>query len=533
MAKPVLRDSKPAERLSRARQRLKLIDACITALHLHGPSRTTIDKVVTIADMSPGIVNFYFETKAALLVAALEHLALEFEQLVLEPLATLRNTPMAALDRLIELYLDPNVASARKVSVWYSFWGESSSRREYFTICGKRDVAFGELVQELVGGAIRETRLVHLDADAVALGLIGCLEMMWQEIAFQEEADVDRETARARCRAYLRSVFPGFFGGRPGAVPAVPGESPRELPAAGFAMFRRSWQFACSTMDLPNEGDYVAWQSAIDRVLIVRSGGGAISAFVNTCLHRPHLLVAGDAGHLGSAFTCGADGTVYGLDGVRRTGGVLQPLHVAVHGAAIFVTHEVERAGEAPPLVMADMTPSGGWRCFDVAANWTVVVEHWADAYFDTDARGFGDGAASVIADDMDSVIAQARVVRGEGAGFSAGMYVRLCAALDDGRAVVRRRLIWPNLFVEERPDGVTVRQVLPLAEGRSRVRVRRYRVVGADRGLRAMAYLAERLERRWEWDDVRAIETLVMGGGAEEVGAGLRAWRERKDGPY
>jgi len=526
MAKPILRDTKPAERLSRARQRLKLIDACITALHQHGPSRTTIDKVVTIADMSPGIVNFYFETKAALLVAALEHLAVEFEQLVLEPLAELRHTPMAALDRLIDLYLDPNVASARKVSVWYSFWGESNSRREYYTICGKRDLAFAALVQDLVARVICEARLVHLDADAVALGLIGCLEMMWQEIAFQEEADVDRESAKKRCRAYLRSVFPVQF-----AAPraAELGAAEPSL-AAELAMFRRSWQFGCSALDIPHQGDYVAWQSAIDRVLILRGGGSAISAFVNTCLHRPHMLVAGEAGRLPRAFACSADGTMYGLDGVRQTGGVLQPLHVAVQGAMIFVTHEVEKAGEAPWLPAMTIAPAGACRSFDVVADWKLVVEHWADAYFDTDARTFGTGARTANGHEAGALFLQAHAVGGKAAGHAANMYVRLCASLDEASAVVQRRLIWPNLFVEERPDGMTVRQVLPLARGQSRVRVRRYGPASPDRTARAMAYLAARLERAWEGNDIRAIETTQGSGGAQEAGAALKAWRAKKN---
>lgn len=214
MAKPATEASvgaKPAEKLSRLRQRQKLIDACISALHQHGPSRTTIDKVVAIADMSPGIVNFYFETKAALLVAALDYLAVEFEERVLMPLAELRDRPVRALQRLIELYLDPEISSPRKVSVWYAFWGEASARHEYYDICGKRDLAFADLVRDLMARLIAQSGAAHLDADAVALGLIGALEMIWQGIAFQDEADIDRSAARQRCMAYLGSVFPEHF----------------------------------------------------------------------------------------------------------------------------------------------------------------------------------------------------------------------------------------------------------------------------------------------------------------------------------
>ena len=42
----------PRERASRIRQRMRLIDACISALHIHGPSRTTVEKVVAIAGMA-------------------------------------------------------------------------------------------------------------------------------------------------------------------------------------------------------------------------------------------------------------------------------------------------------------------------------------------------------------------------------------------------------------------------------------------------------------------------------------------------
>ena len=83
----------------RQRQRQRLIDACISALHIYGPSRTTVEKVVSLADLSPGIVRFYFESKAAMLVASLEYLAGEFEDRVMLPVARLKDTPAARTRR--------------------------------------------------------------------------------------------------------------------------------------------------------------------------------------------------------------------------------------------------------------------------------------------------------------------------------------------------------------------------------------------------------------------------------------------------
>ncbi len=198
--------------------RQRLIDACISALHTYGPSRTTVEKVVAIAKMSPGIVRFYFDSKAAMLVASLQFLSTEFEEQVLNPVSRLKNTPVAALESMVALYLDPEIASARKVSVWYAFWGEASSRREYYDICGHKDESFAALVRDLVARLIRSSGQSHLDPDGVSLGLIGVLEMLWQDIAFQTEAKIDRKAAKAQCMNYLRSVFPGQF--------ALPGSPP-------------------------------------------------------------------------------------------------------------------------------------------------------------------------------------------------------------------------------------------------------------------------------------------------------------------
>lgn len=201
-----------------SRQRQRLIDACIAALHLYGPSRTTVEKVVAIADLSPGIVRFYFDSKDAMLLASLGYLAEEFAKKVLVPVGRLRDTPVRALELLVDLYLDPQIASTRKVSVWYSFWGEASSRQEYLDICGKNDDDFAVLVRQLMEGLIAETGARHLDADGVALGLIGVLEVLWQGFAFQSEENINRAAARERSFAYLRSVFPGKFTSRSAPV---------------------------------------------------------------------------------------------------------------------------------------------------------------------------------------------------------------------------------------------------------------------------------------------------------------------------
>jgi len=450
-AKPIRSIESATERASRPRQRQKLIDACISALYAYGPSRTTVDKVVAIAEMSPGIVSFYFDSKAAMLVAALQFLADEFEQQVLAPVAALSAEPVKALERLVALMLDPDIASPRKVSVWYSFWGEANSRQEYYDICGNKDDAFAATVRDLIERVMIEARNPDLDGEAVALGLIGVLEIQWQSIAFQEEANIDRKSAERRALAYLRSVFPRQFAGRGAPEKRVPISlvPPAEPPAAALpgwaydsaelhgherrALFLPAWHFAGLEPALAAPGDYLAIETPAERALVLRAADGKLAAFHNSCRHRPHALVAAGSGHFDGAITCPIDGSIHGLDGDG-----LRPLDLAASSGLLFLRF---LAGPAT-LPVIEAVPAGVPASAetigqDIAADWKTVLEQILES-------GFAESPESTLTVAADSLAWAA--------------------------AQIRRRCHFPNLVIETRPGGLTIWQVQPLAPGSARL---------------------------------------------------------------
>jgi TetR/AcrR family transcriptional repressor of bet genes len=497
----------------RVRQRRKLIDACISALHAYGPSRTTIDKVVQIADMSPGIVNFYFDTKAAMLVAALEFLSAEFEQQVLAPVAAIKDTPVRALEALIDLYFDPELASPRKVSVWYAFWGEANSRQEYHDICGAKDDSFAALVHDLIARLIAETAARHLDADGVALGLIGALEVLWQHIAFQDESDIDRAAFKRRCLAYLGSVFPGRFAAAAPAIAApAPPDGPSEaLPRWAYhdpdlfgverdALFLDEWRFVGREIEMPGAGDYLTLAVAGERAFALRGEGGEIRAFRNACLRRPHALARGASGHFTGAIRCPADRLEYSFDGALRgaePGGGLTPVGVRRDGGLIFIRlgGGTER-DEPPPIAPAidGLMLRAPPEETDVAADWKVVVEQWLEGGFAPDADG------RLICDSAPAVD-----------GWTAKRYHAIAQDLR-GHIGWRRAFHCPDLLIETRPDGVTILQVLPLAPGLCRIRRLRYGLPPADRRLAALAYLSRRWEDRRLALDIETAQSTQSG---------------------
>jgi phenylpropionate dioxygenase-like ring-hydroxylating dioxygenase large terminal subunit len=548
------------ERASRIRQRQRLIDACISALHIYGPSRTTVERVVALADLSPGIVRFYFESKAALLVASLEFLANEFEQRVLLPVARLKHTPVAALELLVELYLDEDIASARKVSVWYSFWGEASSRQEYLDICGRKDEDFEILVRELMQRLIEESGERHLEADGVALGLAGVLELMWQSIAFQRESNIDRRAQKRRALNYLRSIFPRQFVHTAETAETL---RPREPDAAAFAaeaaasaaparlaawaysdtalfaaererLFRPAWQIAGHAAELARPGDYVALDLASERALLLRDEAGAIRAFHNTCRRRPHALLTARAGALGGAIECAVHGLVYGYDGVRRRGetpGNLASLAVIEHGGLLFVHREdgheplADRAAIRGVLeAFAALRPAGVHEQ-PIEADWKLIVEQWLESALAEHPVGALAGlapAAHVVLEPESGAVAWHATIAADAAGWTAGHYARLAAVA--GGAIWRRLYLPPNELIELRPDGALVLQVIPEAPGRCRLRRFEFAPSAATRAQRALGYLSRRRVRHWLRQDgqlASSIQSGLEGSGYEALEAG------------
>lgn len=448
------------------RQRQRLIDASITALHLYGPTGTTVARVVAIAKLSPGIVRFYFRSKAAMLVASLQFLATEFEERVVTPVIALREHPALALQRLVELYLDPEIASPRKVAVWYAFWGEASARQEYLAICGQKDANFAALVHDLIDRMIVSSGRRHLDSDAVALGLIGVLEMLWQGFAFEDEANIDRELARRRCMAYLRSVFPREFPALEGGAGAVTRGSRGDSDEERDRVFRGAWQFAGHDQDVAGSGDFASLDLVATRVLVVRDAAGTVRAFRNACRGLPHALVTTRRGHFtDDRIACTVHGLSYGLDGrslpPRQDAGLLA-LDVHRSCGLIFVRSPAAvRRWPEPNLAgfeeTGDFRPvadSAGWPV-TVAADWKIVMRTLLDA-----------------------------------------------RSPDNATSAERRQFLWPNLLVAQSPGVLSVVQVLPAGPGCSRVQRFEYEALAADeqarlRNARARALSRTELERQ------------------------------------
>lgn len=193
-----------------SRTRAAILRATIAVIAKHSLSGTTVQLVAEAAKVAPGTVILHFQKKDALLLAALEQVALEFEAARRAALEEAGDDPVAALKAIIDVSLDPKVSDPANVAVWYAFWGEAKARKLYLERIGSYDTVCQDGLDRLFAEMIRRSGYRHLNAEALAMGFSGLLEWQWQEILVSGRS-FDRDAAKQTARAYLASIFPQEF----------------------------------------------------------------------------------------------------------------------------------------------------------------------------------------------------------------------------------------------------------------------------------------------------------------------------------
>jgi TetR/AcrR family transcriptional regulator, transcriptional repressor of bet genes len=201
-------------------RRVQLIEATIDSLSKRGFAEFTLAQVAQAARLSQGIVNFYFRSKEALLVETLKYMEAEYEQFWT---AAVRRAGPRAVDKLAAMIaadFDPVMASRKKVTVWYAFWGEARWRPEYLKICQSLSESYFTETRSLCCEIVEAGDYVEIDPDTVARGLNAMIDGLWLDILTSPTA-IDRKEAKRTCLALLAAVFPREFAGHLAAARAA------------------------------------------------------------------------------------------------------------------------------------------------------------------------------------------------------------------------------------------------------------------------------------------------------------------------
>ena len=319
-------------------------------------------------------------------------------------------------------------------------------------------------------------------------------------------------------------------------LPAWCYHSPALLELEKQHVFREHWQIACHVSDIPAPGDYLAMDVVGERALILRGQDGAVRAFHNICRHRGSRLVADEKGSCRNALVCPFHGWVYNLDGTLRGAArpksfppldkdefALESLECEVWQGFVFIRFARGAQTSVAELMRPfeeelahyraeEMVPAGGIWNQETPVNWKSVRDVDNEGYHVAMAHpALQDLYGSTYYDEpfVDGLSRSfARYNPHAGRRWSVRNYVRISP--ENTRLPERLRKAWiyfglfPNAVIAVTPETVQFYQEFPLGVGRTRLRGGIYRYREEDRAHRLARYLACRIDRDTQAEDVQ-----------------------------
>jgi len=294
-------------------------------------------------------------------------------------------------------------------------------------------------------------------------------------------------------------------------------------------LFRKRWQLACHVNDVAKPGDFLTFDVAEERALIVRGRDGKVRAFHNLCRHRGSRVVGQDRGQCKSALICPYHGWAYNLDGTLRGAAQpksfpklepvewgLKPLEMELWHGFVFVRFKesdqpsvAEIMGrfdaEVAPYGLDEMVPVSRIKWVDqTAVNWKAVR--------DVDNEGYHVAIAHPALHDLyghnyadepfqrGAARSFASFNEGPGKLWSVRHYKKILPEAtwlpESHRRAWLYLGVFPNAVIGIYPDSVIFYQEFPDGVGNTRLRGAVYRHREESREMRLARYLSGRIDK-------------------------------------
>ncbi|APH74001.1 aromatic ring-hydroxylating oxygenase subunit alpha [Aquibium oceanicum] len=312
--------------------------------------------------------------------------------------------------------------------------------------------------------------------------------------------------------------------------------SPALLELEKEHVFRSHWQIIGHVSDVPEAGAYLTMDVVGERALVVRGKDGVVRGFHNLCRHRGSRVVADQQGSCKNALVCPFHGWVYNLDGTLRGAARprsfpeldkvefgLKPIDLEIWMGFIFIRF---RQGPQPSVAelmrpveaemahyrAAEMVPAWGIWTQQSAVNWKSVR--------DVDNEGYHVAMAHPALQDLYGAtyydepfvngVSRSYATYNPHAGrrWSVRNYVKLSPQPEHLPEDLKKAWVYygifPNTVLAMTPETTQFYQEFPLSTGETILRGAIYRYPVESREQAAARYLAYRIDRDTQAEDVQ-----------------------------
>jgi phenylpropionate dioxygenase-like ring-hydroxylating dioxygenase large terminal subunit len=300
-------------------------------------------------------------------------------------------------------------------------------------------------------------------------------------------------------------------------------------------------QVVCHESEIPQPGEWRAFEYLGESVIVIRGDDGKVRAFSNVCRHRGSRLVDGNSG-CARILTCpyhawsyGRDGCLVGVPHRNEYPGLeteklgLLPVALEKWRGFLFVTLErgapsvaemmATYEDEVAPYRFEDLRLLGHERIRPRSLNWKTIADNYSDGLHIPVGhpgltRLFGRNYRIEAQPYVDRM--EGDLVEKESANRSERMYQRHLPKADHLPPSHRRKWLYyklfPNVAFDIYPDQVDFMQFIPVSATESVLREISYALPDDRREMRAVRYLNWRINRRVNAEDTELITRVQLG---------------------
>lgn len=162
-------------------RRRALIDATLRSLERYGRDGASIRRISALAGVSSGLINHHFRSKAQLIAAAYESLAIELQETLYRDAPSGDGSARERVSAFIRASFAPTILEPRILNVWLVFWSmvmrTPAMRAVHDRTYRRYRAILGGLLQ-----AVGRSRGVRVQARPAAIALSALLDGLWIEL---------------------------------------------------------------------------------------------------------------------------------------------------------------------------------------------------------------------------------------------------------------------------------------------------------------------------------------------------------------
>ena len=172
-------------------RRAHIVQATIACLAEHGPVGTTIARIAERAEVSRGIIHYYFASKESLIVAALEKIATD-RVFDIERRARRAKGARASLRAVIAAALDQSPPRADYGRVRLALWSTGYKNPALRELTEQYYRCLRAMLARIISAGILEGSLRQGDVEQIATALAAMIEgLHLQAVICDDKADVE------------------------------------------------------------------------------------------------------------------------------------------------------------------------------------------------------------------------------------------------------------------------------------------------------------------------------------------------------